>query len=257
MALPDGLSVTTFFGGAMLLVGGIVLLVSARYIWRATAILRATDRETLDGVSPNALVRVAGTVAASDDDDDDDVLVAPFSGVDCVALRYQIEERRLSFLYLFPWYVTVHEATAAVPFTVLTESGSVSVDEPVRTVALSSHVVETTRATAEPTERITTFERDHEAIPASTRWQHSPGFLAPLARALSLGTRRYSEQRAAVGADVTVVGHITPDGAGLDPIVVSDGSPIATVGRMAKTSIAGVLIGVIGLLLGYFLLFLT
>ncbi|CCQ35142.1 hypothetical protein HTIA_p3040 (plasmid) [Halorhabdus tiamatea SARL4B] len=117
--------------------------------------------------------------------------------------------------------------------------------------------METTRATAEPTERIATFERDHEAIPASTRWQHPPGFLAPLARTLSLGTRRYSEQRAAVGADITVVGRVTPDRSGLDPIVVSDGSPIATVGRMAKTSIAGVLIGVVGLLLGYFLLFLT
>ena len=253
MALVGGLSVTTFFGGAMLLIGGIVLLASGRYIWRATAVLRATDRETLDDVSPNALVRVAGTVTASDDD----VLVAPFSGVDCVALRYQIEERRLSFLYLFPWYVTVYEATAAVPFTVRTETDSVSVDEPVQTVALESHVVETTRATAEPTERIATFERDHEAIPASTRWQHPPGFLAPLARTLSLGTRRYSEQRAAVGADITVVGRVTPDRSGLDPIVVSDGSPIATVGRMAKTSIAGVLIGVVGLLLGYFLLFLA
>ena len=244
---------TTLFGGAMLLVGGIALLASGRYIWRATAVLRATERETLDDVAPTSLVRVAGTVTASDDD----VLVAPFSGVDCVALQYQIEERRLSFLYLFPWYVTIHEATTAVPFTVRTETGSVSVVEPVKTVALASHVVETTRATAAPAERIATFERDHEAIPASTRWQHLLGFLAPLARTLSLGTRRYSEQRAVVGADVTVVGGVTADGAGLDPIVVSDGSPIATVGRMAKTSIAGVLIGVVGLLLGYFLLFLA
>lgn len=253
MALPSGLSVTTLFGGVMLLVGGIVLLASGRYVWRSTAVLRATKRETLENVSPNSLVRVAGTVAASDNN----ALVAPFSGVDCVALRYQIEERRLSFPYLFPWYGTVHEATAAIPFTVRTKTDSVSVVEPVRTVALASHVVETTRATDEPADQIATFERDHEAIPASTRWQHPPGFLAPLARALSLGTRRYSEQRAAVGADVTVVGRVTADGSGLDPIIVSDVSPTATVGRMAKTSIAGVLIGAVGLLLGYFLLYLT
>lgn len=253
MALPGVLSITTLFGGAMLLVGGIVLLVSARYIWRATAVLRATERETLDDVAPTSLVRVTGTVTAGADD----VLVAPFSGVDCVALRYQLEERRLSFLYLFPWYVTIHEATAAVPFTVRTETGPVSVVEPVRTVALASHVVETSSATTEPAEWIATFERDHEAIPASTRWQHPPKFLTPLARTLSIGTRRYSEQRAAIGSDVTVVGHITADGAGLDPVIVSDGSPIATVGRMAKTSIAGVLIGAVGLLLGYFLLFLA
>lgn len=250
MALPGELSITMLFGGAMLLIGGLVLLMSGRYVWQATAVLRATKYETLDGVAPDSLVRVAGEITAGEEG----VLVAQFSGVECVALRYWIEERRLSFLYLLPWYVTIHEATAAVPFTVRTETETVAVVEPVKTVALASHVVETTPATGEPTERIATFEREHETIPASTGWQHPPALLAPLARALSLGTRRYSEQRAAVGADVTVVGRVTTDRSGLDPLVVSDSPPTATIGRMAKTSLAGVLIGIAGLLLGYFLL---
>ncbi|AQL44679.1 hypothetical protein BV210_18140 (plasmid) [Halorientalis sp. IM1011] len=252
MALPGGLAITTLFGGAMLLIGGLVLAVSGRYIWRATAVLRATELETLDDVPANTLVRVTGAITAGEEG----TLVAPFSDVDCVALRYQIEERRLSVLYLLPWYVTVHEATAAVPFTVRTGAGTVEVVEPVRTVALTSQVVETTAATDDPPAQIDTFERDHDEIPTTTRWQDPPALLAPLAGLLSLGTRRYSEQRAPIDADVTVVGRVTPDGTGLDPLVVSDRSPTATVGRMAKTSIAGVLIGVCGLLLGVGLLVL-
>lgn len=51
-----GLSVTTLFGSVILLVGGIVLLVGGRYIWRATAVLRAIERETLDDVASDLLV---------------------------------------------------------------------------------------------------------------------------------------------------------------------------------------------------------
>lgn len=82
-----------------------------------------------------------------------------------------------------------------------------------------------------------------------------PAVVVPLFRALSIGTRRYSEQRATVGDDVTVVGRITNGGSGINPLVVSDRSPAGTVFRMATISIAGLLIGLVGLLLGYFLLF--
>ena len=63
MALPGGLSVTALFGGAMLLLGGIVLVVSGRYVWRATAVFRATEQDTLAGAAPRTLVRVSGAIA--------------------------------------------------------------------------------------------------------------------------------------------------------------------------------------------------
>lgn len=250
MALPGGLTVTELFGGAMLLGGGLVLAVSARYVWRATAVVRATDLDNLGNTDDGTLARVTGDVAQSDGD----VLAAPFSGTDCVALRYQIEERRLSVLYLFPWYVTVHEATGAVPFDLETETGTVAVVEPARTVALATDVVATTGFDEESPTRIREFEQESANVPLSTVWRDPPAIIRPLFRVFSLGTRRYSEQRAAVGDELTVVGRVTNAGSDIDPVVVADRSPAGTVFRIAKTSIGGLLIGLVGLLLGAFLL---
>lgn len=253
MALPSGLSVSTLFGGAMVLLGGVILAVSGRYVWRATAVLRATDRDTLENAPPGTLARASGTAIPGDAG----VLSGPFSGVECLALRQTIEERRLSFLYVFPWYVTLQSATGAVEFSVRTPTGDVPVVEPVRTVVLETAVVETVGPGAAPSERVETFLRDRGDVPRSTVWTDPPRVLAPLFGALSLGTRRYSEQRAERGAEVTAVGRVTDDGSGIDPIVVSDRGPIATLVRMAKTSIAGVLVAAASLLLGYVLLVLA
>lgn len=250
MALPGGLTIAEVFGGAMLLVGGFVLVVSARYVWRATAVIRATDREYLDTSDAGTLTRISGDVTQNNGES----LVTPFSGTDCVALRYQIEERRLSFLYLLPWYVTVHEGTGAVAFDVQTEAGTIPVVEPARTVALSTEVVTTTGPATDPPERIQQFEQESDNVPPSTVWRDPPSVVRPLFSVLSIGTRRYSEQRAAVGDELTVVGQVMNDGVGIDPLVVSDRSPAGTVFRMAKTSLGGLLIGVGGLLLGVFLL---
>jgi len=91
-------------------------------------------------------------------------------------------------------------------------------------------------------------------------WRDPPAFVRPLASALSLGTRRYSEQRLHPGDDVTVVGRVVGDAdgdgdaGGVDPIVVSDRPRAETLYRMAKTSLAGLLIGLVGVALGGFLL---
>lgn len=251
MSLPSEFTVTTLFGGALLLVGGIVLVVSGRYVWRATAVLRAADLDETDDTTSDSLVRVSGAAVQ----DAGETLVAPFSGVECVALRYQVEERRLSFLYLLPWDVTIHEATGSVEFAVQTPTETVPIAGSVRTVVLSNEVVETTSPETEPAERILAFEQDHGDVPESTVWQRPPALLAPVFGLLSLGTRRYSEQRADRGADVTVVGRLT-DGEPLAPVVISDRAPAATVYRMAKTSVGGLLIASAGLLLGAVLLFL-
>lgn len=249
MALPTELTVAGLFGGAMLIIGSFVLVVSARYIWRATAVVRATDREYLDTSDAGTLTRISGDVTQHNGES----LVAPFSGTDCVALRYQIEERRLSVLYLFPWYVTVHEATDAVAFAIQTEAGTVPVVEPARTVALSTEIVATTGSATELPERIHQFEQETDNVRPSTVWRDPPSVIRPLFSVLSIGTRRYSEQRAAVSDELTVVGRVTDGGSGIDPLVVSDCSPAGTVFRMAKTSLGGLLIGVGGLLLGVFL----
>ncbi|WP_135662378.1 hypothetical protein [Halorhabdus rudnickae] len=241
MALLFGLTGTQLFGLALGVVGLVVLLVSVRYVWRATAVLRAKDVDSIDELDQGRLVRVAGTIRAIENP-----ITAPFSGVDCAALRYSIEERRLS-LYLLPWFVTIHERTVARPFTLRTATSSVAVAEAVRTVTLDSEDVATVRADEEPPERVADFQRSVSTAPGRTIWLDPPGFLAGFARLLSLGTRRYLEQRTSEGDETTVVGRVTIDG--VDPIVVSDRSPTGTLVRMAKTSIAGLLIGVVTLAL--------
>jgi hypothetical protein len=242
-------SITTLFGGAMLLVGIVVFAVSARYVWRATSVYRATEiSDTGDSVA-GALVRVSGTVAHHDD-----ALVAPFSETKCVALRYQIEERRLNLLNPIPWYVTIHEATGAVEFTVETGTGSIPIVKPARTVTLTKRIIATNRVDEALLEQIQTLERDHDDIPETTVWRDPPAVLQPLFRFLALGSRRYSEQRAETGDSVTVVGRITEDATGIDPLVVSDRPPGNTVFRMAKSSIVGLLASFAGILLGVVLL---
>jgi hypothetical protein len=233
----------------MLLVGIVVFAVSARYVLRATSVYRATEIPDMSESVAGSLVRVSGTVAHQDD-----ALVAPFSETTCVALRYQIEERRLNLLNLIPWYVTIHEATGAVEFTVETRAGSVPIVKPARTVTLTKRIIATNGVDEAPLEQIQTFERDHDDIPETTVWRDPPAVLQPLFRFLALGSRRYSEQRAETGDSVTVVGRITEDATGIDPLVVSDRPPGNTVFRMAKSSIVGLLASFAGILLGVVLL---
>jgi hypothetical protein len=233
------------FGAVMLVLGGVVLAVSARYVWRAGAVVRASVVESLADVPAGTLVRVTGTAQQGDARP----LSAPFSGRDCLALRYGVEERRLSPI-LLPWFVTIHEIAGADAFRVRTSASTVDVVEPAHTVVLDEQVVATVGPDAAPPDRIAQFEAGAAAIPRSTIWRDPPSVLRPLARFLGLGTRRYVEQRAVPGDEVTVVGRVASDGAGIDPRVVSDASPRRTVLRMATTSVAGLGIGAFALLLG-------
>ncbi|MBP1985989.1 hypothetical protein [Halolamina salifodinae] len=244
MALP---ATSDLFGAAMLVVGAVVLLVSLRYVWRAVAVYRATPTDSLARAPPGSLVRLDGTAEASDEG----TLTAPFSGRESLALRYAVEERRLG-LYLLPWFVTIHERAGSVPFRLRTPEGVVDVVEPTRTVTLGREVVATVAPGETPPERVAGFEARTDAVPTTTVWYARPFGVGAVASALSLGTRRYSEQRATPGDDVTVVGRVTA--AGVDPLVVSDRSPVGTVRRMASTSLAGLAVGAVALSLGVLLL---
>lgn len=250
MALPDWLALSTVFGVVMLLVGGVAVGVSTRYLWRASVVYRARAVETLDEVPTGTTVRITGLVEPGDDS-----LTAPFSGEPCVAIRATIEERRLSPV-LLPWDVTIHEPTAAQPFAIRTDGSRIEVSEPMQTVTLSRKDVGTVEREVQPPERIQAYESRSGAVPATSLWRDPPSILTPIVDLLGLGRRRYSEQRVAHGDTVTVVGRVRADGRSVDPLVVSDRSQSATLWGMAKTTIAGVLVGVIGVLLGTVILLL-
>jgi hypothetical protein len=247
VSAPSG---SVLFGSALALIGGLVLVVSARYVWRATAVPRARDVSSLADTPPGTLVRVSGTAKQASD-----LLTAPFSGHGCLALRYAVEERRLS-PGLLPWFVTLHETAGSDAFRVRTAETVVDVVAPAHTVVLERDVVATVPVGDDLPDRIARFEDATAALPETTFWRDPPSFLRPLVTTLSLGTRRYTEQRAVPEATLTVVGRVTDADDGVDPLVVSDTTSTATVLRMAKTAVAGVSIGVLALGVGLAVLFL-
>jgi len=236
MTLP---ALPALFGAVMLLIGVFVCLVSGRHVWRTAALFRADTVDRLGGDDDGRLVRVTGTVEAAGS-----TLTAPFSGVDCVALRSVVEERR-SGAYLLPTYVTIHESARSTAFEVRTPHATLSIADPARTVALDATTVETVALGDDPPDRIARYERDHD-VPVSRVSLPRP--LEAIARAGTFGTRRYREQRASPGDDVTVVGRV--DGGRLDPLVVSTATPLGTLRRLSTTSLAGLLIGVGAIVLG-------
>ncbi|MFD1594490.1 hypothetical protein ACFR97_02880, partial [Haloplanus litoreus] len=190
------------FGIVVLAIGLFVSLVSLRHVWRSSALLRATAVSRIDGSPDGSLVRLSGTVEAGAD-----TLDAPFSGVDCVALRSTVEERRFG-AFLLPTYVTIDDPARSVAFAVRTPHAAIPVAAPLRTVVLDSAVVATVGPTESPPDRIAQYERETDGLPHETVFRSPPAVVAPLARALSLGARRYSEQRASPGDEVTVVGSV-------------------------------------------------
>lgn len=229
----------------MLVLGGVVLAVSARYVWRASAVLRARSVPSLQTVPDGTLVRVTGTAQQGGEP----LLTAPFSGRGCLVIRYSVEERRLSPV-LLPWFVTIHEVAGADDFRVRTPETTLDVVEPAHTVVLDDHEVATVDPGSSPPDAIARFEQRVDAIPASTIWRDPPAPLRPLASLFSLGERRYVEQRALPGDEVTVVGWATDGSTGIDPLVIADGPPGRTFRRMARTSFFGLAIGAFALLLG-------
>ncbi|GGN11827.1 hypothetical protein [Halarchaeum nitratireducens] len=244
--MAAGFDTSWVVGGFFVVLGGVVAAFSARYVWRALAVYRAMDADALDGVPAGSLVRVSGMAAGTAES-----LVAPFSGRPCVALRYAVEERRLS-PWLLPWFVTVHERAGADAFHVRTPVTAVAVTAPPRSVVVGRDVVAQMGRTASPPSRVARFEREVD-LPGLDVWRRPPGVLRPVFDALSLGARRYVEDRVEPGDNVTVVGRVTDDGS-VDPLVMADRPRGATVVRMARTSLAGVLAGGLAIAIGLVLL---
>lgn len=242
-----GFDTSWLAGGFFLVLGSVVVAFSARYVWRALAVFRATAVDDPTGVPAGSLVRVSGAAET----DTAEPLIAPFSGRPCVTLRYAVEERRLS-PFLLPSLVTIHERAAGDAFRVRTPAGAVAVTAPTHSVVVGRDVVARVGRTEAPPPRVARFERETD-VSGSSVWRRPPSVLRPVVDALSLGTRRYVEDRVEPGDAVTVVGRVT-DAGGVDPLVVADRPRGATVVRMARTSLAGVLVGAFAFALGLVIL---
>lgn len=244
MAILD-LTGTQLLGLGFVALGFLVVALSARYVWRATGLWRASRIEAIEDATPGSLVRFDGVVGRGSEAS----LRAPFSGAECQVLRYSIEERRFGPAVL-PWDVTRHETAGSVPFRVRTADDAIDLLGPTRNVVLQRQVVQAVPIDEQPQDRVRRFEQDHGLQAATSRWRSPPAILRPLFRVLSLGTRRYVEARTDIGEDVTVLGRVTERGDAVDPIVIADRGPLSTALRMGRTSFVGVATGLGGILFG-------
>ncbi|ELZ84669.1 hypothetical protein C453_11661 [Haloferax elongans ATCC BAA-1513] len=252
-SLQSAATGTLLFGVGFLVVGGFVVLVSGRYVWRTLSVVRADAVSEVGSQHAGDVVKVTGTAAQTGDK----ALVAPFSERPSLAVRYEIAERRLSPIVV-PWFVTIFTNSASVPFTIDTGSQRVSVGSPPRTVTTSTDVVETIGPTESPPDHVASFERETDAVAASTWWRTPPRVVRRLWSVIGLGARRYTEERVVPGDSVTVVGRVSDDAdATISPVVVSSFSPIRSVYRMASTSVVGLSIGIVSLALGTVLVTLS
>jgi len=140
-----GLSGSQLFGVGLAVIGMVVLAFSGRYVWRTTGIYRAEAVSTLERRLRDALVRIWNGPRGRRGPPER----APFSRSDCLALRYAVEERRLSPV-LLPWFVTIHELAGSDTFRLRTSEAQVDIAEPAHTVTLERNIVATVPSSDEP-----------------------------------------------------------------------------------------------------------
>jgi len=86
----------------LLLVSGVGCFVAAGYLWHRAcgAVRRAVDTATTDTVAINTatpgtdIVAVEGTAVPSSTNPETEMLAAPFSGTDCLAYTYSVQEEK-------------------------------------------------------------------------------------------------------------------------------------------------------------------
>ncbi|MFC7228031.1 hypothetical protein N0B31_11515 [Salinirubellus salinus] len=234
------------FAVALLALGALGVLVSGAYAWQTTRAVRAPAFDTLASPTPGDCVRVEGTAHAGSNGP----LESPLSEQSALAVQATVEERRLGVVPL-PTWVQLARTSVAEPFQVRTPTADISLVAPTASLVLADGSVAEVVPGETPADALRSFERRHE-VPSRTIWHRRPPVVSLLARALSLGTRRYREGVLEPGAEVLVMGRLveTDEGLGLDPTVVSDRSPGATLRRMARTAVIGLLASGAGFVLG-------
>lgn len=234
----------------MLLLAAVAVAVSLRH---ATRGVRLVTADALTSASePGDFVRTSGAVVTTDER-----LTAPFTGTDCVAVRFDVEERRVGSHYL-PTWERIDGGRASTGFEVRDDGRCVTVGDDPSTVSLDRSSAVTVTREEDPPARVRDYLRSSEdAATTDTvrRTAEVPRATPPepIEGLLSFGDRRYRERRLDPGDDVTVFGRVTgatdPD-RHLDPVVVSDASPGETAFRVARRSTAGLAIGVCSGLVG-------
>ena len=219
-----------------LAVGGLLAIAFAAREWRAVWRVLATPSTDVFSLSTGTTgpVSVTGRVTPLDDS-----LVGPFSGQECLAIEYEVEELR-SQGKGSSW-VDIDSGRGAVPFLLEDDTGSVLVDPSRVRFALDDSELIRVDGGAEPPERVQRFIERNADVDSEERT------LDLKVVELNVGNdRRYAERRLDPGDAITVFGDATPrsgtngrpgqvnaaltaDG---HPLVISDTTPVWTALRV-------------------------
>lgn len=244
MATPTQLLVV----GTLALVGVAFVAYGGRQLRPAVRILRNDPVAVRDLEHLNGTVEVAGTAIV-----DESTALAPFSGRECLACRYTVEEYRQSGKH--GHWETLEEGTGGVPFLVDDGTGRVPVDPTGADLRLSAHATRVDPG-EEPPEQIARYVAESEAVGPNDRT------IDLELLELNVGKeQRFTEHRLDAGEDVHVYGPLgRPEEApewGSDrvdadirhqsghPFIISDTSERATAWRVARRPLGLLALGAV------------
>lgn len=237
-------------GGALLLLSSVVVAFSLRHAVRGVRLVAADSLSSASATGD--FVRLSGLVVTTNER-----LRGPFTGTDCVAVQFGVEERGVGS-YCLPSWERIGGGRARTGFEVRGDGRQVAVGDDPSTVSLAPSSSVTVERGEEPPESVREYLRTTDEVTATgatsstllrrvaDRCSVTPP--KPLSGRFSFGDRRYLERRLDPGDRVTVFGRVAdgtrPD-RHLDPLVVSDASPVGTAFRVARRSTTGLAVGAI------------
>jgi hypothetical protein len=231
-------------------VGGLLVYAGGRELWPVFHILTndPVPIRELDGRT--GPVEIEGTAVA---DDDGRTLTAPFSGRECLAYAYEVEELRSSGQNAS--WKTIAEGGDGVEFVAEDETAAVRVTPEAADLRLEGH-----ERTVSPGDRLP--DRLEAFVESTDAVEKQDGTIDLLVTELSVGNKqRFIERRLDVGESVYVYGQArrgtTPDwgshrvdavvghGRGVPIFVISDTGERGTAWRFVRGALARIGLGVV------------
>lgn len=216
--MPYGLSVPALLVALLGLVAVAFLADGVRHGRRAYRVYRNDPVDVASAANASGVVEVEGTVESHEV-----TLVAPFTGTECVACRYEVEEYTSSGKSSH--WESVYAGGARRPFVLADDTGRLLVDPEGASLALDEEDAIRVDAGDRPPERVRRWIGETPAVDSEEgRWD-----LGPLSVATG-NDRRYVERRLDPGERVHVYGvteyrRWSDEGGTVNAVLRGEGAP--------------------------------
>jgi len=235
---------------AFLGVGGYLAYSGGRELWAIYHVLRNDPVPVRELQGREGPVEIEGTAAS---DDDAGTVTAPFTGAECLAYEYEVEELRSSGKNS-SWR-TLEEGSGGATFVVEDDTGRVRVDPEGADIRLEDHTTKVSPGEELPEELAAYVESTDEV-------EKQDGTVDLLVTELHVGNeQRFTERRLDPGEGVYVYGEarrapstewgsalvdvVVEDGEAAPVFVVSDTDERGTAWRFAKNGVVRLVLAVL------------